>query len=255
MSFLNVRNNAFSTLAAAITSTATSFSVAAGEGARFPASNFLITIGDEIILCTSRTTDTFTVVRAQGGTTAAAHSAGARVELRIMEQHIIELQQAVGWDLIRTGTFTADVNITGLDGNADKLWKLIVRTRHTASNGLRIRFNSDAGANYNWQRHTAGLHAAAAVHSVGGTSAGTEIFTYGYAFLNHLTEMIISSLSGQRRLVIYKNTEETDGSNLIANDGIGIWVNTIDNITTINMIVVISTVITAGEYWLFRQRG
>jgi len=82
--YLKVKNRATSALAADITDIATSLSVTAGEGAKFPDSgDFHITIEDEILKCTARTTDTLTVVRAQEGTTAAAHTAGKSVELRI----------------------------------------------------------------------------------------------------------------------------------------------------------------------------
>ena len=84
MTYLKIMNRAVSALAADITSTATSLTVTTDEGAKFPASgDFHITIEDEILKCTARTTDTLTVVRAQEGTTAAAHIAGKSVELRI----------------------------------------------------------------------------------------------------------------------------------------------------------------------------
>lgn len=76
-------NNAVSNLSAGITSTATSFTVTTGQGALFaaPGTNeaFLITLIDaatqlitEIMLCTARSGDTFTVVRGQEGTTAVS---------------------------------------------------------------------------------------------------------------------------------------------------------------------------------------
>jgi len=92
MSFLNVKNNASSILAAGITAGATSLTVAVGEGARFPASNFHITIEDEILKCTTRTGDVLTVTRAQEGTAAAAHAAGKAVRLNITAAIIQELQ-------------------------------------------------------------------------------------------------------------------------------------------------------------------
>lgn len=85
-------NNAVSALSASITNVATSFSVTAGHGARFPAiaggNYFYVTLLDtagnlEIVKVTARSTDTFTVARAQDGTTASAFSAGDFVELRI----------------------------------------------------------------------------------------------------------------------------------------------------------------------------
>lgn len=86
-----VANNAYSTLAAGISSSATSFSVAVGHGSRFPtvsgsdyfyatlinASNVL-----EIIKVVARAGDVLTVLRGQDGTTGVAYSLGDRIELR-----------------------------------------------------------------------------------------------------------------------------------------------------------------------------
>lgn len=103
MAFLNVKNRAESTLAADITSTATTLNVAAGEGARFPASNFHFTIGDEIIHCATRTADTFnSLTRAREGTTAAAHLIGAKVELRITAKTIDDLKAAAPASIMTT---------------------------------------------------------------------------------------------------------------------------------------------------------
>jgi len=88
------KNNAVSALASSITNVATSMTVTAGQGALFPAITgsdyFYVTIisfsnpsSFEIVKVTARATDTFTIVRAQDGTTAAAWSANDRVELRI----------------------------------------------------------------------------------------------------------------------------------------------------------------------------
>jgi len=92
MAFLNVKNRASSTLAADITSTATSLSVATGDGTKFPAAPFHITIENEILEVTAVSGDTFTVTRAQEGTTAAAHTAGKAVELRITAKIIDDLR-------------------------------------------------------------------------------------------------------------------------------------------------------------------
>ena len=92
--YLQIKNRAASSLAADITSTATSLTVQAGDGAKFPqpGNGFNITIEDEILKCTARSTDTLTVVRAQEGTTAAAHTAGKAVELRITAGVIINVE-------------------------------------------------------------------------------------------------------------------------------------------------------------------
>ncbi|MGD0856546.1 MAG: hypothetical protein ABSA18_12180 [Dehalococcoidia bacterium] len=93
--WLNVKNNAQSALYAGITAAATSLTLLAGEGAKFPASNFNISIDDEILLCTTRTVDVLTVTRVQEGTTAAIHAVGATVTLNVTAGIISQLQAAI----------------------------------------------------------------------------------------------------------------------------------------------------------------
>jgi hypothetical protein len=86
-------NNASTTLASSINSSATSITVATGTGALFPNPTspdyFLVTLQGisgtpiEIVKCTARSTDTLTIVRAQEGTTASSFSSSDKVELRI----------------------------------------------------------------------------------------------------------------------------------------------------------------------------
>ena len=86
-------NNAATTLASSILIGATSLTVAASTGALFPTltgSNFFYctlqnTAGTviEIVKVTARSTDTFTIVRAQEGTSASAFALGDKVELRL----------------------------------------------------------------------------------------------------------------------------------------------------------------------------
>jgi hypothetical protein len=69
-------NNAQSNLNGSINSSTTS--VAVNNAAAFPSTgNFRILVDSEIMLVTSVSTNTFTVVRAQEGTTGAAHTSGA----------------------------------------------------------------------------------------------------------------------------------------------------------------------------------
>lgn len=86
-------NNATTTLASGITNVATSLTVASGKGALFPTLTgsdvFYATLANtsgtvEIVKVTARSTDTFTVVRGQDGTTAVAWNAGDKVELRVV---------------------------------------------------------------------------------------------------------------------------------------------------------------------------
>lgn len=94
MSTFTFANNAYTTLAGAITNTAVTLNVQAGGGALFPSPGagqyFTLTLVDaatgqlnEIMWCTARTGDTFTVVRGQEGTDALAWSAGDRVSNNI----------------------------------------------------------------------------------------------------------------------------------------------------------------------------
>ena len=106
MSYLNVKNRAKSLLAAAMLSTDTSLTITTGDGVLFPAVPFHITITDEILEVTAVATDTFTVTRAVEGTTAAAHSVGDTVELRITAAIIRGLERGAG--RINVETLTAD---------------------------------------------------------------------------------------------------------------------------------------------------
>jgi hypothetical protein len=69
--------------------------VASGEGAKFPSSNFNITIDNEILLCTTRTGDVLTVTRAQEGTAAAIHAAAAAINLNVTAGIVSQIQGAV----------------------------------------------------------------------------------------------------------------------------------------------------------------
>jgi len=84
-------NNATTTLASGINSSVTSLSVASGTGTLFPTISspdvFYATLANlagtvEIVKVTARSTDTFTIVRGQDGTTAATWATGDKVELR-----------------------------------------------------------------------------------------------------------------------------------------------------------------------------
>ena len=98
-------NNAVSTLASGISAVATSLTVQAADGLLFPnptgSDFFLITLQDasnniEIIKVTSKASDTFTVVRAQEGTSALVWLAADSVELRITAGILAQYRQGVG---------------------------------------------------------------------------------------------------------------------------------------------------------------
>ena len=116
-------NNAATLLASSITSGDTSLTVSAATGSLFPTlaggQYFYCTLTNaaatviEIVKVTARSTDTFTIVRAQDGTSASAFSAGEKVELRLVA---VELQNFPQLDSTNTfaaaQTFTSPIAVT-----------------------------------------------------------------------------------------------------------------------------------------------
>ena len=110
-------NNAATTLASGVLIGDTSLTVAAGTGAEFPtltgSEYFFCTLANnagsiEIIKVTARSTDTFTIVRGQDGTSAAAWSAGDKVELRLTRIDLLNFPQLDSTNTFATTqTFTA----------------------------------------------------------------------------------------------------------------------------------------------------
>lgn len=104
MARAQLANNASTTLAAGINNVVTALSVAAGTGAMFPvvSSYFYATIKEganiEIVKVTARATDTFTIVRAQDGTTAKSFTAAATVSLNVTAAVLNEMQEAAAKD-------------------------------------------------------------------------------------------------------------------------------------------------------------
>lgn len=97
---VKLKNNAVSVLAADITSGQTSIDVYAGTGVLFPTLGvgdyFYATISSvanayEVVKVTARSTDTFTIVRAQEDTTALSFPSGSRIELRVTAQSILDI--------------------------------------------------------------------------------------------------------------------------------------------------------------------
>lgn len=94
-------NNAATTLFSSVTVSDTQIVVSPGGGVLFPAAGgsnyFMVTVVDnitgllEIMKVTARSGDTFTVARAQEGTTARAFPTNSSVELRLTAQSIFDV--------------------------------------------------------------------------------------------------------------------------------------------------------------------
>lgn len=166
-------NNAASRLAASITNVATSFSVTAGHGAKFPAISggdyFYATLMDsagnlEVVKVTARATDTFTVTRAQESTTARAYAANDIVELRITKAMLDDFKTdtragnaatATALQTGRTIAMTGDVSYTSgsFNGSAN-----VTGTATLANSGV-----------------TAGTYTKVTVNSKGLATSGTTL--------------------------------------------------------------------------------
>lgn len=112
-------NNASGILASSITNTATSLTLATGQGSFFPSLSagefFYATLVDsannlEIIKVTARTGDGLTIVRGQDSTLARAYAAGDKLELRAVAAVFSEFVQLLATQTISgVKTFAAPV--------------------------------------------------------------------------------------------------------------------------------------------------
>ena len=107
-------NNAFGTLNAGISNSATSLTLSSGQGARFPTlasgEYFYATLIDtsnnlEVVKCTARSTDVLTITRAQESTTAQAFAIGDRIELRVTAAGLTDAANPYDKDTSSTGSF------------------------------------------------------------------------------------------------------------------------------------------------------
>ncbi len=126
MSLLLWTDNASSLLASSITNVQTTLTVSAGQGALYPAPGagqiFVGTLEDtagniEVVLCTGRSGDTCTIVRAQEGTTALAFASGSRFEIRCTAGMLQALLQKNGGDTLAGTTNLSGVLAMGSSGS------------------------------------------------------------------------------------------------------------------------------------------
>lgn len=170
-----VSNNAFSTLAGAINSIATSLTVGTGHGDRFPvitgADHTFVTLEDasgniEIVKVTARASasDVMTIVRAQDGTTARSWAAGDVVECRVIASL---LNDAIAHAGDTTDAHAASAITNTPAGN------IAATTVQAALNELDSELSAGiATANSNLTSHlndTSDAHDASAISYAGGT--------------------------------------------------------------------------------------
>jgi hypothetical protein len=114
----------------------------------------------EVVLVTARSTDTFTIERAQQGTSAAAFSAGATVELRVTADTLLRLQRgpelvlATGWsgsNFLQSASGNMNGNATMTVGtlvrlprvqDEDGVTKVIISNGTLFTQGYGIQFDA-----------------------------------------------------------------------------------------------------------------
>lgn len=163
---LKIANNAVSRLSASLSAASTTLGVMPGDGAKFPALAagdwFPLTIVKtdgtlEIVKATARTIDTFTVVRAQEGTSATDFSAGDRVELRLTAATL-----DAKLDQVKTEVATNAATSKATPVDADE----IPMVDSAASNGLK---------KLTWANLKAGIFAAWGALINGGTGKDAPV--------------------------------------------------------------------------------
>ena len=148
-------NNAHSTLASSITTSATSITVASGQGARFPSLSsgeyFYATLIDtsnnlEIVKVTARSTDVLTATRAQESTTARAFASGDRIELRVTAQGLVDATTIQADQIVNSMIATDAVNSDSIAANAVTASELNISGNGTA--GQSILSDGDGSFSY-----------------------------------------------------------------------------------------------------------
>ena len=145
-------NNGHSTLAASLTNSATSITVASGHGARFPSLTgseyFYATLIDssnnlEIVKVTARSSDVLTVTRAQESTTARAYAVGDRVELRVTAQGLVDVGTPAADSI--TNAMLADDAVDTAQIADDAITSALIDDNAVGAAALNVSGNGSSG--------------------------------------------------------------------------------------------------------------
>src|SRR3990167_5754523 len=122
--FLTKKNNAKSTITDnPLTSGATTVNVQSGDGAKFPAAPFHATLYTtdaalgEIVRVTAKSTDAFTITRAQEGTSAQSWAQNAHIELLVTAKLFDDFQTRT--EVIVATDGSGDYNCDGTDDQTE----------------------------------------------------------------------------------------------------------------------------------------
>ena len=165
-------NNAATGMVYPISSSATTLVVNGGSGSLFPAPTggnyFMLTLisqltgNMEIVQCTARSGDTFTIVRAQEGTTAQAFAIGDAVQLRITAGSLSAITNPVVVDSVAAGT---GIGVSAATGNV------------TISNTGVTNLNAGSGVSLSGSTGTVTITANNVANATNATNASNLITT------------------------------------------------------------------------------
>jgi len=188
-------NNAYSSLGASLSNSATSLTLATATGIRFPSptggSYFLLTLvgldsnGNEnaweIVKVTGRASDALTIVRAQESTTAVAWAAGTRVELRATAGTFSS------YATLAAPTFTGGITVSSggasITGDTSVTGTLSASGITNTQTESVVALTSTAGSARNWQLVSGGgtLGAAGNFYLRNATSGAAPVIVDGAA--------------------------------------------------------------------------
>jgi hypothetical protein len=181
MTILLFANNAQTTLASGISESATTCTLATGTGTKFPSPSagqaFKMTFTDaasgtlnEIVLCTARTSDVCTIVRAQEGTTARSWIAGD------IASNYFTAGAAASFAQISTNTPTVTTVTSAFYTQTTSDTTLIINTAFDVV--LTLLNPASYYGNFLWIKNPNGFNISSASSNVvpsGSLSAGTSI--------------------------------------------------------------------------------
>jgi len=152
--------------------------------------------------------------------------------------------------IVKSGNFTDDVTITGLDGDAAGIYELVIRANYTSAFNVTLQFNGDTGNNYHTLRHYDSKQAGTYYHDTDNVASATSIQPTFLSQKSFIIKLTINAKSGYHRTVtgIVAGCDNADTYRDLVTSA-GFWTNTADNLTSIK---IITGAIASGDYILYK---
>jgi len=141
-----------------------------------------------------------------------------------------------------------EYTFSGLDGDNDKLYKLIARVicGVTGYNQIALRFNGDTGNNYGWGGFCE--RGGSISGNVGASAAWCTIMVCQYCQMGAFIEGLIYPVSGHERQLLTRGGERSPGYAGNFCHFNGYWENDTDNITSITILSTLTNGLGAGTH-------